>query len=307
MNTFYKRDILSTYDISREEFELLFEFTDTLKRYDINDRLSLCKGKILGYLFFEPSTRTRLSFEVAMASLGGYTIGIDDIKITSIEKGESMKDTIRALDSYADIIVIRDRRDGSARFAAEIADNPVINAGSGMEEHPTQAMLDLYTMLKEKNTIDGLRIGIVGDLRYGRTVYSLLYALDKYDVTIDLISPKELKIRYEYTSMLKHKFNEYNNLEEIVNELDVIYITRIQKERFPDEAEYKKVKGSYSIDKKILNEIKEDAIIMHPLPRVDEIKYEVDNDRRAVYFKQIKYGKDIRSALLALILNKDLV
>ncbi len=307
MNTFYKRDILSTYDLSREEFELLFKFTDELKRYDINERLSLCKGKILGYLFFEPSTRTRLSFEAAMASLGGYTIGIDDVKITSMEKGESMKDTIRALDSYADVIVIRDRRDGSARFAAEIADNPVINAGSGMEEHPTQAMLDLYTILKEKNTIDGLRIGIVGDLRYGRTVYSLLYALDKYDVTIDLISPKELKIRYEYTSMLKHKFNEYNNLEEIVNKLDVIYITRIQKERFPDEGEYKKVKGSYSIDRKILNEIKEDAIIMHPLPRVDEIKYEVDKDRRAVYFKQIKYGKDIRSALLALILNKDLV
>ncbi len=307
MNPFYNKDILSTLEFSREELELLFKYTDTLKEYDINERLSLAKDKTLGYIFFEPSTRTKLSFEAAMRSIGGYTLGIDDIKRTSMEKGESIKDTIRALDSYVDIIVIRDGRDGSARFAAEIADSPVINGGSGMEEHPTQAMLDLYTMLKEKGTIDGLRIGIVGDLKYGRTVYSLLYALDRYDVTVDLISPKELRIRYEYLSMLKHNFNEYNNLESVVDKLDVIYITRIQRERFPDEDEYKKVRGSYSIDKKMLNNIKEDAIIMHPLPRVDEIKYEVDRDPRAIYFKQIKYGKDVRGALLALILNKNLV
>jgi aspartate carbamoyltransferase catalytic subunit len=299
MNPFYNRDVISIRDFSREELDLLFNYTDKL------DSKELAKGKILGYAFFEPSTRTRLGFEAAMASIGGISIGIADVRVSSIEKGESIKDTIRVLDSYADVIVIRHPLDGSARFAAEVAEHPLINAGSGMEEHPTQAMLDLYTILKEKKRIDGLNIGIVGDLKYARTVYSLLYALDKYDVNIYLISPKELRIREEYVFDLKNKFEEYNSLE-CIDALDVIYVTRIQKERFPDEQEYNKVKGSYTIDKQILKNAKEDAIIMHPLPRVDEIKYEVDDDPRAVYFRQIKYGKEVRSALLALILNKNL-
>ncbi len=300
MNPFYNRDVISIRDFSRDELDLLFKYADML-----NNRLELARGKILGYAFFEPSTRTRLGFEAAMASIGGSSIGIADIKGTSIEKGENIKDTIRVIDSYADILVMRHSLDGSSRFAAEVAEKPLINAGSGMEEHPTQAMLDLYTILKEKKQIDGLRIGIVGDLKYARTVYSLLYALDKYDVIIDLISPKELKIRQEYIFDLKHDFNECHTLDTI-DKLDVIYITRIQRERFPDEQEYNKVKGSYTIDKSIVAKIKEDAIIMHPLPRVDEIKYEVDDDPRAVYFKQIRYGKEVRSALLALILNKKL-
>ena len=299
MNPFYNRDVISVRDFSREELDLLFKFADKL------DGKELARGKILGYAFFEPSTRTRLGFEAAMASIGGTSIGIADIRGSSIEKGESIKDTIRVIDAYADVIVMRHALDGSARFAAEVAEKPLINAGSGMEEHPTQAMLDLYTILKEKGAIDGLRVGLVGDLKYARTIYSLLYALDKYDVTIDLISPKELKIRQEYTFDLKHDFNEYNTLD-VIDELDVIYITRIQRERFPDEQEYNKVKGSYTIDKNVIKNIKKDAIIMHPLPRVDEIKYEVDDDPRAVYFKQIRYGKHIRSALLALILNKKL-
>lgn len=300
MNPFYNRDVISIRDFSREELDLLFKYVDRL-----DGRSELARGKILGYAFFEPSTRTRLGFEAAMASIGGSSIGIADVKGTSIEKGESIKDTIRVIDSYADVLIMRHARDGSSRFAAEVAEKPLINAGSGMEEHPTQAMLDLYTILKEKEQIDGLRIGIIGDLKYARTVYSLLYALDKYDVTIDLISPKELKIRQEYVFDLKHEFNEYNTLDE-VDKLDVIYVTRIQRERFPDEQEYNRVKGSYIIDKSILANIKEDAIIMHPLPRVDEIKYEIDDDPRAVYFKQIRYGKEVRSALLALILNKKL-
>lgn len=302
-NPFYNRDVISIRDFSREELDLLLKYTDILA--EIN-RSSLTKGKILGYAFFEPSTRTRLGFEAAMASIGGSSIGIADIGGTSIEKGESVKDTIRVLDSYVDIIVIRHNLDGSARFAAEVANNPVINAGSGMEEHPTQAMLDLYTILKEKGRIDGLRIGIVGDLKYARTVYSLLYALDKYDVRIDLISPKELMIREEYIFDLKHNFDTHNTLD-VIDKLDVIYVTRIQRERFPDEQEYNRVKGSYAIDKNIIKDMKEDAIIMHPLPRVDEIKYEVDYDPRAVYFKQIRYSKEVRSALLALILNERLV
>ncbi len=304
MNPFYDRDIISIRDFSREELDLLFRYTDYIR--EIDNKLEIAKGKILGYAFFEPSTRTRLGFESAMASIGGTAIGISEIRSSSIEKGESVKDTIRVLDSYADVIVIRHPRDGSARFAAEIASKPVINAGSGMEEHPTQAMLDLYTILKEKGSIDGLRIGIVGDLKYARTVYSLLYALDKYDVTIDLISPKELMIRKEYVFDLKHRLNEHNTLEDIIDRLDVIYVTRIQKERFPDEQEYAKVKGSYMIDAKIMDKAKSNSIVMHPLPRVDEIRDEVDNDARAVYFKQVRYGRDLRAALLALILNKEI-
>ena len=300
-NKFYARDVISIRDFTRDDLELLFYTTDKIR--EMQDRASICKGKILCSLFFEPSTRTRLSFESAMISLGGSNIGFASPRVSSIEKGESMIDTIRVVDNYADVIVIRHRLDGAARLAAEVASKPVINAGSGSEEHPTQAMLDVYTILKEKGRVDGLSIGIVGDLKYSRTVYSLLYALALYDVDIHLIAPELLKIRHESLHGINIKIREHYMLDDIISRLDVIYVTRIQKERFPDKHEYERVKQSYLIDRRLLDKAKRDAIILHPLPRVDEVTYDVDDDPRARYFKQASYGKDVRAALLALILN----
>ena len=248
-----------------------------------------------------------MSFEAAMASLGGSSIGIFDSKFSSIEKGESLADTIRIMDLYSDVIVLRHARDGSSRYAAELSSNPIINAGSGSEEHPTQAMLDLYTIFKEKGRIDNLTIGIVGDLKYGRTVYSLLYGLKNYHVNVHLISPPSLAIRkesiFEFEGIMNIKHYDY--LDDIIPKLDVLYVTRIQKERFPDTQEYEKVKGTYRIDEKILDNAKNDLSIMHPLPRLDEISHTIDYTKNAIYFKQAAYGKELRSALLALILNED--
>jgi aspartate carbamoyltransferase catalytic subunit len=249
-----------------------------------------------------------MSFEAAMSSIGGNSIGISDPKSSSIEKGESLSDTIRIMDLYSDVLVLRHPLDGSGRFASELSKNPVINAGSGSEEHPTQAMLDLYTIYKEKGRIDGLRIGIIGDLKYGRTIYSLVYGLANYDVDIRLISPPTLSIRKEsiYGVEKKLKMHEYSDIpEEILSTLDVIYVTRIQKERFPDIQEYEKVKGTYTIDQTTLDKSKTDVSIMHPLPRLDEISHSIDNTINATYFRQAANGKEIRAALLALITNED--
>src|SRR5690242_2527998 len=236
-NNFYNRDIVSIKDINKQDLELIFTYTDKLRNLKPTEKSELGKGRVLGSVFYEPSTRTRMSFEAAMASLGGSSLGISDPKASSIEKGESLADTIRIMDLYSDVIVLRHPLDGSSRFAAELSKHPLINAGSGGEEHPTQAMLDLYTMLKVKKRIDGLNIGIVGDLKYGRTVYSLLYGLSNYDVTIHLISPPTLSIRKEsiYGAMKDLKIIEHENLDDrILSDLDIIYVTRIQKERFPD-------------------------------------------------------------------------
>ena len=244
-----------------------------------------------------------------MASIGGSSIGIFDPKSSSIEKGESLADTIRIMDLYSDVIVLRHPLDGSSRFASELCKNPMINAGSGTEEHPTQAMLDLYTIIKEKKKIDGLTIGIVGDLKYGRTVYSLLYGLANYDVDIHLISPPSLRIRKEsiYGMDGKSNISEHSMIEDddILGKLDVIYMTRIQRERFPDIQEYEKVKGTYTIDVNILQKAKSDVSIMHPMPRMEEISHSMDDTGNAVYFKQAAYGKELRAALLALVLNEN--
>ena len=208
---------------------------------------------------------------------------------------------------YSDVLVLRHQLDGSSRFAAEVSEKPMINAGSGTEEHPTQAILDLYTIWKEKKRIDGLKIGIVGDLKYGRTVYSLLYALGNYKVDVHLISPTALKIRADSTYEIKKRlpYKESTDLEENLDEFDVLYVTRIQKERFADVEEYDKVKGSYKIVPDMLKKMKDDIIIMHPLPRLDEISHDLDSTKQAKYFKQAEYGKDTRAALLALILNEN--
>ena len=248
-----------------------------------------------------------MSFEAAISSIGGSSISIADPKSSSIEKGESLSDTIRIMDLYSDVLVLRHPLDGSGRFASELSSGPVINAGSGSEEHPTQAMLDLYTIYKEKGRIDGLRIGIIGDLKYGRTIYSLVYGLANYDVDIRLASPASLSIRKEsiYGVKDKLKIKEYSEIpDDVLSTLDVIYVTRIQKERFPDIQEYEKVKGTYTIDQNTLDKSRTNVSIMHPLPRLDEISHSIDSTINATYFRQAANGKEIRAALLALITNE---
>ena len=301
---FEGRSVISIKDFTREELDYILDTAEAMEPlYDKGS--DLLRGKVLALLFFEPSTRTRLSFEVAMKKLGGATIGFAGPEATSIMKGENLADTIRVVENYADAIVLRHPREGSARLAAEFSKKPIINAGSGAEEHPTQAMLDLYTIRKEKGRIDGLSIALMGDLRYGRTVHSLAYALSLYDVRLYLISPYELRMRREVIEDIKGKVPvvETQDLAEVLPELDVLYVTRIQKERFADPLEYEKVRGSYKVDLQALRGAKEELIILHPLPRVDEISPEVDNTPYARYFQQVRSGVVVRMALLALILG----
>ena len=296
--------MVSIKDFTREELDYILDVAEAMEPlYEKGS--DLLRGKVLALLFFEPSTRTRLSFEVAMKKLGGATIGFAGREAASVMKGENLADTIRVVESYADAIVLRHPMEGSARLAAEFSSKPVINAGSGAEEHPTQAMLDLYTIRREKGRIDGLNIALMGDLRYGRTVHSLAYALSMYDVRLYLISPPLLKMRREVLEEIKDKVPvvETSDLASVLPELDVLYVTRIQKERFADPMEYEKVKGSYRVDLRALEDAREDLIIMHPLPRVDEIAPEVDGTPYARYFQQVRSGVLVRMALLALILG----
>ena len=307
MNEFFQKDIISVRDLDKQKLELIFDSTNKILEIKPNERREIGRGRTLGYLFYEPSTRTRLSFESAIASIGGTSFGISEVLSSSTQKGESLADTVKIMSIYSDVLVLRHPLDGSSRFAAELSSKSVINGGSGTEEHPTQAIQDLFTIKKEKKKIDGLKIGIVGDLKYGRTVYSLLYALGNYDVDVHLISPESLKIRADSTYEIRKRlsYTESTDIDEYIDELDVIYVTRIQKERFPDEEEYIKVKGSYVIGMDFVNKMKDDAIILHPLPRLDEISTEVDKTKQARYFKQAEYGMDTRAALLGLILNED--
>jgi aspartate carbamoyltransferase catalytic subunit len=307
MNEFFGKNIISVRDLDKQKLELIFDATNKIINMSQDKRGEIARGKTLGYLFFEPSSRTRLSFESAMALLGGMSVGIADATSSSIHKGETLGDTVKVVSSYCDVLVLRHSLDGSSRFAAEISSKPVINAGSGTEEHPTQTIQDLFTIKKEKKKIDGLKIGIAGDLKYGRTVYSLLYGLRNYDVDIHLISPESLRIRSDSTYDIKKElsYTESSSIDEYIDDLDVLYVTRIQKERFPDEEEYAKVKGSYVIGSDMVKKMKDDAIILHPLPRIDEISADVDNTKQAKYFEQAEYGKYTRAALLGLILNKN--
>jgi len=307
MNEFFGKNIISVRDLDKQKLELIFDATNKIINMSQDKRGEIARGKTLGYLFFEPSSRTRLSFESAMALLGGMSVGIADATSSSIHKGETLGDTVKVVSSYCDVLVLRHSLDGSSRFAAEISSKPVINAGSGTEEHPTQTIQDLFTIKKEKKKIDGLKIGIAGDLKYGRTVYSLLYGLRNYDVDIHLISPESLRIRSDSTYDIKKElsYTESSSIDEYIDDLDVLYVTRIQKERFPDEEEYAKVKGSYVIGSDMVKKMKDDAIILHPLPRIDEISADVDNTKQAKYFEQAEYGKYTRAALLGLILNEN--
>jgi aspartate carbamoyltransferase catalytic subunit len=299
---FKGRDIVSIKDFTREEIDHILKTSAAMEPI-AKKGSNMLSGKILATLFFEPSTRTRLSFEAAMNKLGGTTIGFAEPKVAAIKKGENLADTIRVVENYADVLVLRHPLEGAARLAAEFSDVPVINAGSGAEEHPTQALLDLYTILKEKGTIDGLNITLMGDLRYGRTVHSLAYALSLYNVKLFLVSPQLLRMRREVSDAIKQRIDivEGSMVEEVLPETDVLYVTRIQEERFPDPAEYAKVSGTYRIDVNTLKGAKDDLIIMHPLPRVDEIAHEVDDTPYARYFQQVWNGIVTRTALLALI------
>ena len=301
---FKGRDIISVKDFSREEIDYVLEMARVMEPM-AKSGSDLLRGKILATLFFEPSTRTRLSFESAMHRLGGSAIGFAEAEIASVKKGENLADTMRVVESYADVIVVRHPLEGAARLAAEFAGVPVINGGSGAEEHPTQALLDLYTIAKEKQKIDGLSVALVGDLRYGRTVHSLAYALSLFDVRLFFVSPEMLHMRREVLEAIKGKVRavEGSSLEEVVENVDVLYVTRIQKERFPDAAEYAKVRGSYRVDLKLLEKAKGDMIVLHPLPRVDEIAPEVDTTIHARYFEQVWNGIVVRMALLGLVLG----
>ena len=305
MDNFSHNGIISIHDLSKDDLEKIYSKTNEIMEMKPEQRSEIARGKTLGYIFFEPSTRTRISFQSAMALIGGTSFGIADATSSSIKKGESLADTVKIMSGYADVIVLRHSLDGASNFAAEISTKPVINAGSGTEAHPTQAILDLFTIKKELGKIDGKNIGIVGDLKYGRTVYSLLYGLSNYDVNVHLISPESLKIRTDFTYNLKGNlsYTESEDLDEYIEDLDVLYVTRIQKERFPDEEEYLKVKGSYIIGQDVVNKMKKDAILLHPLPRLDEISTDVDFTKQARYFQQAEYGKFTRAAILSLLLQ----
>jgi len=302
---FKGKDIISIKDFSKKEINYIIEYATKMVPYAKGEKYKdILKGKVLSSLFFEPSTRTRLSFESAMNRLGGKVIGFSDPSGTSQKKGESLADTIRMADSYSDMIVIRHPQEGAARLAAEFANAPVLNAGDGAGSHPTQCLLDLFTISTEKKRIGKNNIVLLGDLKYGRTVHSLAYALALYGANLTFVSPASLKMPKEVINEcidLGVEPNQTSYLDKAVKDADVLYATRIQRERFPDAEEYNRVVGSYIINNELLKNAKKDLIIMHPLPRVTEIDPEIDSTTHALYFKQAFNGVPIRMALLSLV------
>jgi aspartate carbamoyltransferase catalytic subunit len=306
----YGKDIISVKQFKREDLEYVFgvahEMRGMVERVGTFD---LLKGKILANLFYEPSTRTSSSFTAAMERLGGSVIPINEVKYSSVSKGESLPDTIRTLECYADVIVLRHPETGSAAIAARAARKPVINAGDGVGEHPTQALLDTFTIFEELSggSVDSMTVTMLGDLKYGRTVHSLARLLSLFKVKINYVSPEILRMPKEVMDEVAERGipqAEFNSLEQVLPETDVLYVTRVQKERFEDPAEYEKVKGAYVIDPEIMKAARQEMIVMHPLPRVGEISADFDDDPRAAYFRQMEYGLYVRMALLAMVLGK---
>ena len=301
------RSLIEPMDLSLEELDEILGLADKIIQ-DPAAYADVCKGKVLATLFYEPSTRTRLSFESAMLRLGGSVMGFSSAESSSAAKGESVADTIRTVACYADIAAMRHPKEGAPMVAAMKANIPVINAGDGGHQHPTQTLTDLLTIKTLKGKLDNFTIGLCGDLKFGRTVHSLIKALSRYEnVKFVLISPEELKvpdyIREEILMKNGIGFKEVERLESVIGELDVLYMTRVQKERFFNEADYVRLKDSYIVDNKKMSNAKKDMILMHPLPRVNEISVEVDNDPRAAYFKQAKCGMFIRMALIMKLLG----
>lgn len=308
-NGFYGQDVISVSQFTRENLEHIFTVAEEMRA--IVNRVGstdLLKGHVLACLFYEPSTRTSSSFIAAMSRLGGTVIPITQgVQFSSVSKGESLPDTIRTLESYADVIVIRHPKMGSAQIAAQYARKPIINGGDGVGEHPTQALLDLFTIKEELDRIDGVNIGMVGDLRYGRTVHSLARLLCLYGVEFNFVSPEILRLPLDVMNEVrKHGLpvTETYDVADIISDVDVLYVTRVQKERFSDLAQYEEVKDLYVITPELMDQAKKDMIVMHPLPRVGEISYAVDSDPRAAYFRQMENGMYIRMALLATVLGK---
>ena len=306
----YGKDIISVKQFGRSDLEYVFgvahEMRGMVERIGTFD---LLKGKILANLFYEPSTRTSSSFTAAMERLGGSVIPINEVRYSSVSKGESLPDTIRTLECYADVIVLRHPETGSAAIAARAAHKPVINAGDGIGEHPTQALLDTFTIFEElaEGSVDGMTVTMLGDLKYGRTVHSLARLLSLFKVRINYVSPEILRMPREVMREVDENGipqAEYTSLIEVLPDTDVLYVTRVQKERFEDPAEYENVKGAYVIDPEIMKAARQDMIVMHPLPRVGEISADFDEDPRAAYFRQMEYGLYVRMALLAMVLGK---
>ncbi|MFX1419048.1 MAG: aspartate carbamoyltransferase [Promethearchaeota archaeon] len=300
----FSEGIISAKQFDREDIEyILKKGKEMIKTKNSN----LLNGKILATLFFEPSTRTRLSFESAMYRLGGNVIGFHSGDVSSIKKGESIADTIRTVENYSDCIVIRHSLEGAATLAAKFAKIPIINAGSGSGEHPTQALLDLLTIKEELGSLEGLNIGLMGDLKYGRTVHSLSILLSNFDINVYFISPTELRMRNRDKDFLQQrqvKYKEITDYRKILNILDVLYMTRIQKERFADSEEYDRIKDFYVFLRDDLKDTKDNFKLLHPLPRITEISPDVDNSEKAIYFKQTYYGIPMRKALLAELMAK---
>ncbi len=300
------RSLVSVEDLSTEELMDLFKLSTDMDR-DLRSgkRLTEMQGKIMATLFYEPSTRTRLSFESAMRRLGGSVISVADPRSSSAAKGESLADSIRVVSSYSDLIIIRHPLEGAAKLASRFSSVPVINAGDGSGQHPTQTLLDLYTIHREFGRIDDLTITVLGDLKYGRTTHSLLLALARFQVRVNLVSPPILKVPSHILDRVKSSLQmvETDSLESVIEDTDVLYVTRIQKERFADMNEYRSVIGSYSVVRETVDLMKQQSIILHPLPRVDEIDENVDNDKRARYFEQAAYGVPVRMALIHKVLE----
>ena len=307
---FKGKDVISIKDFSKNEIDNILDCAEKMIPYAKGEKYKdVLNGKVLSSLFFEPSTRTRLSFESAMNRLGGRVIGFSDPSGTSQKKGESLADTIRMADAYSDVIVVRLHQEGAARLAAEFANVPILNAGDGAGQHPTQCLLDLLTIKLEKKKIEKNNIVLLGDLKYGRTVHSLAYALSVYGSELTFVSPPGLKMPKEVINEcieLGVEPTQTSNLEKAIKDADVLYATRIQKERFPDAEEYNKVVGSYKINNELLKNAKQSLIVMHPLPRVTEIDPEIDSTSHAAYFKQAFNGVPIRMALLSLVLGEKL-
>ena len=297
------KHLISIHDFSREE---IINVLSLAAKFEESQTESFLKGKVVASLFFEPSTRTRLSFETAANRLGARVIGFSDAGNTSVTKGETLKDTIKMVSNYADLIIIRHPLEGSARYASEVSSVPVINAGDGANQHPTQTLLDLYSILKTQGTLQNLRINMVGDLKYGRTVHSLLQAMSHFNPYFRFTAPEELKMPEEYKEQLRLsgiKFEESENLEEGIADMDIVYMTRVQRERFTDAIEYERVKNVYSLRRSMLGKTKPNMKILHPLPRINEIHQDVDSSEHAYYFDQARNGVYTRMAIITTLLG----
>jgi aspartate carbamoyltransferase catalytic subunit len=303
MSNLVDRSLVSITDYSKDE---IIQILDLAEEFEKDQRRQILNKHVVASLFFEPSTRTRLSFESAVQYMGGSIIGFASADTSSIRKGESLKDTILTVSNYSDLIVMRNPMDGSARYASEVSPVPIINAGDGANQHPTQCLLDLYSIRKTQGSLENINIAMIGDLKYGRTVHSLVQALSLFDATFHFVSPESLKMPSSVKTWIKNaglEYHQYTDMMDIMPIADILYMTRIQGERFPDPLEYEKVKNAYILDNSMLTNSKDNMKVLHPLPRVNEINEDVDDNPKAYYFQQAKNGVYVRQALIAAILD----